>query len=74
LIEQGEGFCDDTLRVCAWLAKRAEEVLGLVIQHKTNTLDGSSRLANDWRKVRTIIGIMDGDLKSNRGEADRFFI
>jgi len=46
--------------VCDWLAKRAEEVLGLVIQHKTDTLpvDGSSWSTNDWRKVRTIIEIM----------------
>ena len=69
--EQEGGFCEDTLGVCDWLAKRAGEVLGLVIQHTAESPDVSSRSANDWRKVRTDILIMASQLIF---EADRFFI
>ena len=55
---QGGGFCEDTLGVCHWLVERAEEVLALLLQHKSNPLDERrdlSRLENDWRKVTTFL-------------------
>jgi hypothetical protein len=57
--EQGR-FYEDTLEVCNWLAKRADEVLSVVIQHKDDPLDECFQSANDWRKVCTYTSIVTG--------------
>jgi len=54
--------------MCHWLANRAEEVLDLVVKHKTDPLDLRSRseLADDWRKVCTNILLAEGGVISVR--------
>jgi hypothetical protein len=51
LLEREGSVSEDTLELCKWLIKRAEEVLGWVIQHKVDAVEGFSTQTNDWLKV-----------------------
>ncbi|KAJ3504073.1 hypothetical protein NLJ89_g8132 [Agrocybe chaxingu] len=50
-------FSTALLSVCGWLARRADDVLTQLIQHKAPGLDGAPRDDYDWRQTGSLYGM-----------------